>query len=460
MKTRNHGWRFLLGTLALVSFCFVGCSDDNEKGEAPFDPGKPVVISDFTPKEGGLNSRLVIYGDNFGNDVSKVKVRIGGKESVVIGVKNQSLHCFIPAKAFDGDIEITILNDQGEELAYAEAAEKFVYQKNVLVTTFLGTTYENNTKYDVKDGPFDDCGGFDQMGWMVFDPNDPDMLYICGNTSKKHRIVNFKTERVESIKFSGDAADDCNVFEFSKKGELVVVRNATKDGIKGIFFYNGQGYQNLTKALNARGCRAAATHPINGEIYTTRYDKGWIGRYDPETDVYEPSKLPLPYSSIQAWLMIHPTGKYMYMTTGERNAIFRSNYDEENKTFTAPYLACGKYDKDTKDWKDDVGGNARLRIPRQGCFVKNPKYAGKEDEYDFYFCDRDNHCIRILTPEGKVNTFAGRPNGDGTKGYNDGALRTEARFNEPVCIVYDEKRECFYVGDNLNRRIRKIALEE
>lgn len=52
MKTKNHVWHFLWGLLALVSFCFVSCKDDDEGGEQPFDPSKPVVISDFTPKEG------------------------------------------------------------------------------------------------------------------------------------------------------------------------------------------------------------------------------------------------------------------------------------------------------------------------------------------------------------------------------------------------------------------------
>lgn len=100
-----------------------------------------------------------------------------------------------------------------------------------------------------------------------------------------------------------------------------------------------------------------------------------------------------------------------------------------------------------------------MNRPRQGTFVKNPAYEGSNDEYDFYFCDRENHCIRILTPQGRVTTFAGRGS-NGTSGYNDGDLRQEARFNHPEGIVYDEERECFFIGDRENRRIRKIGYEE
>ena len=173
MKTKNHVWHFLWGLLALVSFCFVSCKDDDEGGEQPFEPSKPVVISDFTPKEGGLGSRLVLYGDNFGNDVSKVKVTIGGQTASVIGIKNHNLYCFVPAKAYDGDIEVSILDDRGEEIAYAEAEEVFVYKKKMLVTTLIGKTdpeiADEDNNFDVKDGPWDDCGGLEKMEWMVFD---------------------------------------------------------------------------------------------------------------------------------------------------------------------------------------------------------------------------------------------------------------------------------------------------
>lgn len=76
-------------------------------------------------------------------------------------------------------------------------------------------------------------------------------------------------------------------------------------------------------------------------------------------------------------------------------------------------------------------------------FCKNEDYTGAEDEYDFYFTDEYNHCIRILTPTGRVTTFAGRGNGSTEGGYADGALRTEARFFHPWAIAYDEKENVF-----------------
>ena len=134
----------------------------------------------------------------------------------------------------------------------------------------------------------------------------------------------------------------------------------------------------------------------------------------------------------------------------------RTDYDWISRTFTTPYAICGT--GNSWGYSDGIGTHAQLNRPIQGVFVKNPDYEGQDDEYDFYFCDKNNHCVRILTPTGRVTTFAGRGN-NGTSGLFDGEVRTEARFNEPRALTFDPKRNCFYVGDGLNKIIRKIAKE-
>ena len=235
MKTENHGWFFLWGLLTLVSFCFIGCKDDDgvEKG-TPFDPSKPVVISDFIPKEGGWGSRLLLYGDNFGDDPTKVKVTIGGKEAKVITVTNDNLYCFVPRGADAGNIEVTVLDGRGEELAYGEIEEKFVYKKKMLVSTLVGETkpeiLEDDKNFDIIDGPWGECGGLEKMEWMVFDPNNKDRLYVCGG-GKAHRVVDFAEETLGSIKFTGEAAGLANLLSFTNDGQLMVVRDIGQDNL-------------------------------------------------------------------------------------------------------------------------------------------------------------------------------------------------------------------------------------
>jgi hypothetical protein len=93
-----------------------------------------------------------------------------------------------------------------------------------------------------------------------------------------------------------------------------------------------------------------------------------------------------------------------------------------------------------------VGTDARFNQPMQGVFDEND---------NFYLCDAENHCIRKITPQGVVSTFAGRP---GKSGYADGSLR-DAQFNLPRGIIYDPQSGTFYVADQVNRRIRMISTE-
>ena len=68
--------------MPLIVLCVLGCKDD-ESEEAAFDPSKPIVITDFEPKEGGVGNNLILYGDNFGNDPTKLKVIIGGVKRLI-----------------------------------------------------------------------------------------------------------------------------------------------------------------------------------------------------------------------------------------------------------------------------------------------------------------------------------------------------------------------------------------
>ena len=69
---------------------------------------------------------------------------------------------------------------------------------------------------------------------------------------------------------------------------------------------------------------------------------------------------------------------------------------------------------------------------------------------------------RKIAPDGIISTYAGRGSvsSDGqVNGYIDGELRTEARFDSPCGIAYDEETQTFYIADRENHRIRTISVE-
>lgn len=458
MKIKNsvkiRCWQTTWMMLALITLCFASCKDDNEEPGGHFDPDKPLVVSDFIPKVGGLATRMVLYGDNFGNDASRVKVIIGGQVAKVVGVKNQNLHCIVPARAYNGDIEVIVVDENGEEMARATSETNFVYEKKMLVSTFLGDYVEKESDRVIKDGPFGNCGSFRNMRWLTFDPQNPNHMYVASQQGGT-RLIDFENEYVSTFTTN---IDNVSCVNFTLDGDMIVTRDHGSDTSIGNFmFTRASGYTSRTDVSRGRGVKATAIHPVNGEMYFTRFRAGDVQRYDFETGKLE-TIFQNPYGGVHFMLMIHPSGDYGYLVESERHYIMRTDYNWETKKFEIPYLVCGA--AANAGYADGVGNSARLNWPMQGVFVKNQDYEEQGgDQYDFYFCDRDNHAIRKLTPMGRVETFAGRGN-NGTSGYNDGDLRLEARFNGPESIVYDELRKCFYIGDTRNFLIRKIGYEE
>lgn len=467
MKKRTY-WKnrhgYLWGViLAMVALCFTGCKDDDNEAGVAFDPHKPVTITKFEPEEATYGSNLILYGDNFGNDPSKIKLIIGGKNAKIISVKGQSLYTVVPQKVSKkGDIHISILGDNGDIIASTEAEKAFTYKKSWLVSTHIGTHYEDNNYFKETDGPFDECGGFNNFVWFSFDPaSNFDRMYVT-KEGKLLRVIDFEADNGKGGKGMVSTFDSkvgkvsVMTWTLPPNQDMILCDNVSDDSKTGPYLYTrSSGYTERKALVNARGVNGVMTHPKNGELYYSRYRAGDVRQYNYETGK-DIMAFKNPYDGVGVYLNPHPEGKFAYLLEQEKYYIARSDYDPIGKIFTTPYTICGQ--PDSWAWVDGIGTEARLNRPVQGVFVKNPDYEGNEDEYDFYFCDKNNHCIRILTPEGRVTTFAGRGNNK-ESGYVDGELRRQALFNEPIAIAYDEKRKCFYVGDRNNKVIRKIEKE-
>lgn len=446
---------FNVAIIVLLSSCYKGDTLDlNQDPGTPFNPNEEIFVEKFMPTDGRKGTRILIYGRNFGNDPSKVKVTIGGQPSKVINVKGESLLCVCPSKAYDGDVKVAVVGEDNTEVKSGVCETKFEYRFNYVVTTFLGETYENNTKWDVLAGPFDDCGAFQDMYWMKFDPNSNfDDLYWIGR-KQAFRHVDFKNEYVSIMTTN---ISQCSCVDFTPDGDMIVSNDQGSDTNTGLYlFTRSSGFTERISLCNGRGVKTAVAHPTNGKIYFTPYHHAAIETYNLKTGEVL-NEASLPHKATQYYIVWHPDGKYAYVIFNGKHCIYRVDLNEETDMLESPYLICGQETR--SGWIDGMGSGAMLAGPEQGIFVKNSEYEGLEEEYDFYFCDKDNHCIRILTPEGRVTTYAGRGGGL-TSGYVDGELRTQALFDKPASIAYDEKRNCFYVGDVNNHRIRKIAPEE
>lgn len=472
-RTMKDGFkRFQWIVLSLFVVCICSCKDDDNGSEAPYDPSKPVEITDFTPREGGTKTRMIIYGSNFGTDPSIASVKVGGKEAKVISVKGNSLYCITPNQCYEGTVEVTI-----GETSTVVAAEKYKYIRQMLVTTLCGYVDELGKGEIKKEGPFNDCGKIDCPTWFSFDPKYSNVLYLTQDdgaaTNKPMRVLDLEREWISTgLTATKEGVARMRSISWTLDGDTMVIAcsKGEDNAASNVYSTRKGNFLDMARLTSSRGCQSSAIHPINGELYYNRFDEGSVYRYDyhkwglNNNGGDRAEKLyTIQDRDWEFTFIIHPSGKYAYLMVINRNYILRANYDSENKTFTNPYVICGAPGQ--AGYADLIGANARMARPYQGVFVKNTEYetAGKEEIYDFYFTDRDNHCIRKLTPDGIVSTFAGRGSTGmnvHAYGYVDGPLREQARFNSPAALAYDEATNAFYVGDVENHRIRKIALEE
>jgi streptogramin lyase len=95
-------------------------------------------------------------------------------------------------------------------------------------------------------------------------------------------------------------------------------------------------------------------------------------------------------------------------------------------------------------FEDGIGTNASF---------KNPHHIALDSSGNIFVTEKDNHCIRKVTPEGVVSIFVGSTTA--SPGFADGS-GTNVRFNSPRGIAVDSSG-IVYVADTSNDRIRKVT---
>lgn len=328
-------------------------------------------------------------------------------------------------------------------------------------------------------GPFETTSGFNLPGSMAFDPLYPNRLYIVyeGGLSPNSGIVqldleaNTHTLLMSKSKFENKRVRNC---AFTKDGQYMLVsthRNDNGYDSPGVWIikrnddgtFSDESSMKLLAACSL--CNSVAVHPVNGEVYFISADavglyrididryfntisegKEWSGTREYESFGYASYRFDRNLNSIS----IHPSGNYAYLNCS--NGIWRTDYDWNKKKFTTPYCVIGG---GKTGFMNGESYSAELDRAYQGVFVKNSNYDDRElDEYDYYFTDENNFCIRQLTSMRKrLQTVVGHASVDNMPGYEDGNC-AQARFSAISGLAYDENTKNFYVLDNGNRCIR------
>ncbi|MDR1682477.1 MAG: hypothetical protein LBS25_03680 [Candidatus Symbiothrix sp.] len=495
---RHYKSRLWKMSMAAVFVCsvFFACNEDPIVKLAPFDSSQPTTIAELSDS-GRVASMLLIYGKNFGDNKDEISVFVDGKKAAVIGMNpitdkgaeiTTGIYAIIPSLKKPGEYreEGEIINAEvklivkGNEIV---SDQSLAYKFSMNVSTFLGFTNQDGQSAIV-DGKFEDVQ-FQTPTWLTFDKQTQQgtsrNFFVIEESTEPNwnngsiRFVDMEREQVSMVFKAGNNLNRPRTIAFTLDYDTMIIANDAgnwsdigtviipRDTITGRFDRPGVTYP-WTIAMRHKQCNGGAIHPATGDYWFNSYEKGQVYK------VYNRNSIPWRYGGKSAtqlnddgkegthavidkvqdtgWefsIQIAPSGNFAYYVVRNQHYIGKLLYDWEKQIFENMGAFVG--DKQRAGYKNGMNTEAMFNNPQQGAFDKDD---------NFYVCDGNNNCIRMVTPMGQVSVFAGRP--ESTAGYSDGALR-DAQFAMPLGIIYDEVNQCFYVGDRDNHRVRAIRIE-
>lgn len=436
--------------LALMTFGIISLSSckDEENGSS-YNPSVPVEITKLDPEVGGSGTQCLIYGKNFGTDLSQIEVTFNGKKAVVINTKEDCIYCAVPVRAGSGPIKVKIGN--GEQAQECTAEKEFKYEFVTKVGTLAGWM-DKDYKSEIKDGLLEEAG-FEEPYRMLIDKKTSDLIIL--ENRKCVRRIDLKKGVVETLFHLPQTVVQPRQISFSPSCDTLFINNDQGDvnGIAVAIALRSEDFRKVHPFIESDSSTGGSCHPINKDYFFTKWNDGDIFQWDFETgakrvfDEKGNTSIKKLAGGLIANIIFAPSGKFAYIVS-ENHEIYKCEYNFTTRCLENFIDFCGQRgDSNKGSTVDDFGTKARFNKPQQGCF----------DEYDnFYLCENESHCIRKIEPSGRVTTYAGKVN---TWGYADGDLRKEAMFNRPHGIVYDSVNKIFYVADMGNRRIRTIQEE-
>jgi hypothetical protein len=437
-KMKMNMLRFFAASMFASVFFLLSCEDrEKNDGREPYDPSKPVVLTSFFPDSGRIAEKVILNGANFGSDPGKIRVYFNAKQAKVIGAKGSTMYAICPRTPGDTcDISVVIGNDS---LVYPQ---KFRYQISVSVSTIAG-----NGSNDFIPGPLA-SSAIRSDGLCIDDDNN--LFAAKRDDNPRFMRINEEedilTDIVADIQCESPAVNrQTGIVYFSSDGEHNTYYSCDpKEGWAPrarVWTWKAGTGNTPTDTWK----KAVAFSYTEDKLYVLHYN-GHLVKIDPETNEGEVVMI-LPQGDCfgMAFHPLKPELLYMcfYGNSGvNANAICTLDVADPVGTFkklnaNAPTVG-GHRDGDLID--------ARFNNPFQLFF--------DPDDGTCYIADRNNHCIRKITPEGNVETVLGIP---GISGFKDGG-KEDALFDQPTGIAVS-KDGSVYVSDHNNYRVRKLAIE-
>ncbi|GAB1415750.1 IPT/TIG domain-containing protein [Paludibacter sp.] len=444
----------LLGSLITLFLFSCKPKDSNEQIGEPYDPNKPVTLTRFYPDSGGMATKVILEGTNFGINNKAVKVyfnykeedtgNIRSKRAAVVASVGDMIYAITPRQPGNGSatgdtcfISVVVGKDS---VVYKK---HFIYHTTTTVSTIAGvpqTADKDRTGGTLSTARFsipkylasDREGNVYLVDWQN-DWNAPSTFYL----------INQNADRVQAIGSIGRSNAPC----LDPTGQFLLV--PADAGVDCYLFNIGLEFEQTTikpRKVDLTSWQyklSLAPSKLDGLIYTVVSSAGnskpYIMAINRQQNTIQ-MVADITTDQAHSFLAFDPTNpEWLYIAQSQLHMI--SRYNIVTKVYESGW-AGSKAEGGHLDGPRTV---ARFNFPRQISFDSNGH---------LYIADVNNHCIRKITPDGLVTTVIGQP---GIAGYIDGGP-DDALFRNPegVTVTPDD---AVWVSDTGNDVLRKLAIE-
>lgn len=456
--------------LLFLPILFTGCENEDDKNSSG-----QTSVTEFLPTQGGYDTKVLIEGENFPIDKSRISVSINGVNIPVVRSNEEQILIEIPKNKEIGSAPIVLTID-GKTFT---TATDFQYLRTRTVTTLAGTGERG-----YQDGPgnqakfvFTTDWGEARRGGIDVDDNLNVYVSDAGNQCIRKITPDGTVSTVAgpgpigitdwgiNWRFENNGSGSYNAqtrptdVKVDSKGNMYV----TDDYIGGMIMFEPDGKAHYLGWGGGVNC--IAIDEENNTLYLNDHNNGIIYKkamndYGPFPGAMEAIITGVKWS---AGMVVDKRNGDLYLVHHDENKILKyARNDWSNPVVVAGSGQEGNSDGPAQSarfyypWGIDIDASGNLYIAGNGNATADP--SAKDQSIRF-----------VDSSTGTVTTFAG----SGSSGYLNGllyvpsfaginnsesSLSSTVKFSAPTGVAVD-KNGTVYVLDRGNNVVRKIETE-
>lgn len=491
---RTNKWLYLFTVIILIIGA-VACKPESLNGAYEVKPSENAELAQVTvmePMTGGIATPIIIEGDYFGTDTTKLQVKFINEADPndityanIIGVNGKMIYFNTPKLTYKDNLRVVVTVTDANGKTKDVEAGTYKYKTEMTVTTVAGIPFASQGAAYTSGGslstatfscPMFICVDADKNVIIVersFQKNQPEMdtgltprLDENGSKNNKSGIISLLNEKTNEVRVLKDAVVS-NAPTVSPNGKTVYVPYDDKFGYYSMAIEDAYSVRSKAFMKPADPYKDVAnwkfsfvTDPTNTDkyapVYTVMYNRELL-KIDPLTNQAEMLTQDVGTNQgSDTYLAFNPKeDNVLYMSVTNNHSIYRIDLKLDS-IYAEPYagLALTKPTGISTAKEGTYAGGtlrqARFNYPRQITF---------DNDGVMYIADCVNHCIRSI----KVGTGDGNPTVDrvvgtqGNPGHADGGPEI-SQLNYPMGIAkaFDGT---IYIADTRNYAIRKLVVQ-